>query len=499
VARFSNTFPAITTVPSLTNAEIARQLAVIDVLLTSHPEGVSLPQLLDEYARAAGERMARRTMLRRLTQLAAEGRVGVEGSARATQYRPLVVTLSPGVPEPAPPATAAEAEPAEATENSTPEEAYVPLSPEGEEVRALVRRHPSARTPVGYDPEFLERYRPGVTWYLPEATRARLHELGRTPAAERPAGTYAREIYEQLLLDLSWASSRLEGNTYTRLDTKELLRYGREAEGKDIVETQMILNHRAAIELLVEQAEDVGFNRQTFFGLHAALAENLVGDRRNEGGLRRQLVGITGTTYTPLGIPQKLEEQFGVLLEKAGAIPDPFEQAFFVMVHLPYLQPFIDVNKRTSRLGANLPLIKANLCPLSFVDVPEGAYVDGTLGVYELQRVELLRDVFVWAYERSCAQYAVVREAVGRPDPFRLAYREQLRGVVRDMVRAVTVPDAAGLQGWGTAHGIAAEALPTFVDAARAELLDLHEGSLRRYGLRPSEFEAWDDHVRQGG
>ena len=482
------------------NAEIARQLAAINLLLTAHPEGVSLPQMLDEYARDTRERMARRTMLRRLTQLAAEGRVGVEGSARATQYRPLVVTLSPGEREPAPPATHAEAGPAATVTGteSAPEEAYVPLSPEGEEVRALVRRHASARTPVGYDPEFLERYQPGVTWYLPDATRARLHELGRTPAAERPAGTYAREIYEQLLLDLSWASSRLEGNTYTRLDTKELLRYGREPEGKDIVETQMILNHRSAIEQLVEQAEDVGFNRQTFFGLHAALAENLVGDRRNEGALRRQLVGISGTTYTPLGIPQKLEEQFGLLLEKAGAIPDPFEQAFFVMVHLPYLQPFIDVNKRTSRLGANLPLIKANLCPLSFVDVPEGAYVEGTLGVHELQRVELLRDVFVWAYERSCAQYAVVREAVGRPDRFRLAYREQLREVVRDMVREVTLPAAAGLEAWGTAHGIASGDLATFVDAARAELLDLHEGVLRRYGLGPSEFDAWERHVRQG-
>jgi hypothetical protein len=489
--------------PALTNAEIARQLALLDDLLHSHPQGATLPQLLDEYARLIEQRIPRRTLLRRLTHLLAEGRVRVEGSARATQYYPITITLTPGATEPigretpgrdgarlAQPIAAPDAAPAETVR-------IIPLSPEGEEVRALVRRHRSARTPVGYDPEFLERYQPGVTWYLPEETRSRLHALGRTEAAERPAGTYAREIYEQLLLDLSWASSRLEGNTYTRLDTRELLRYGREAEGKDIVETQMILNHRAAIEMLVEQAEDVGFNRQTFFGLHAALAENLVGDRRNEGGLRTRLVGITGATFTPLGIPQKIEEQFGLMLRKAGEIPDPFEQAFFVMVHLPYLQPFIDVNKRTSRLGANLPLIKANLCPLSFVDVPEDAYVEGTLGVYELTRVELLRDVFVWAYERSCAQYVVVREAVGRPDPIRLAYREHLREVVREMVQGLTVPDPAALDAWGAANGVKEEDRPAFVDAARAELLDLHEGSLRRYRILPSEFAAWERHVRQ--
>lgn len=59
------------------------------------------------------------------------------------------------------------------------------------------------------------------------------------------------------------------------------------------------------------------------------------------------------------------------MLAKATAIEDAFEQAFFVMVQLPCLQPFVDVNKRVSRLAANIPLIKRNLAPLSFVDVPD--------------------------------------------------------------------------------------------------------------------------------
>ena len=75
-------------------------------------------------------------------------------------------------------------------------------------------------------------------------------------------------------------------------------------------------------------------------------------------------------------------------------------------MQLPYLQPFTDANKPLSRLVANVPLFKHNLCPLAFVDVPMLAYVEGTLGVYELRRIELLRDVFVWAYERSCKRYA---------------------------------------------------------------------------------------------
>ena len=89
------------------------------------------------------------------------------------------------------------------------------------------------------------------------------------------------------------------------------------------------------------------------------------------------------------------------------------------MVHIPYLQPFIDVNKRVSRPGANIPLIRHNLCPLSFIDVPERAYVEGTLGVYELTNIDLLRDVFVWAYERSCQRYIAIRATAAEPDPTR--------------------------------------------------------------------------------
>lgn len=91
------------------------------------------------------------------------------------------------------------------------------------------------------------------------------------------------------------------------------------------------------------------------------------------------------------------------------------------MVHLPYLQPFVDVNKRTSRLAANLPLNRANLSPLTFLDVPEQAYTRALLGVYELTRFELLPDLYVWAYERSAHEYLTARRDLASPDPIRLA------------------------------------------------------------------------------
>lgn len=104
------------------------------------------------------------------------------------------------------------------------------------------------------------------------------------------------------------------------------------------------------------------------------------------------------------------------------------------MVHLPYLQLFSDVNKRSSRLAANLPLIRANLCPLTFLDVPENAYSLSMLGIYEMNRVDLLRDLFMWAYERSTQEYLVIKQDLIAPDPLRLAWREMIKETVRSVV-----------------------------------------------------------------
>jgi len=314
-------------------------------------------------------------------------------------------------------------------------ERYIPVSEEGAEIRNLVRQPRENRQPVGYNRDFLDSYRPNETYYLTAEHRQRLLELGQSQQQEHPAGTYARQILNRLLIDLSWNSSRLEGNTYSLLETEQLLEFGESAEGKDATEAQMILNHKAAIELMVEQAGEIGFNRYTILNLHGLLSDNLLGDPEAGGRLRASLVEIGGTVFQPLAVPQLIEECFDQILDVAAAITDPFEQSFFAMVHLPYLQPFIDVNKRVSRLAANIPFIQKNLVPLSFVDVPARANIDGILGVYELNRIELLRDVYLWAYQRSAARYAAIRQSLGDPDPFRMRYRQQIRHLVQEIVK----------------------------------------------------------------
>lgn len=440
-------------------------LQAIEAAVGQHDGGASAAQIGEALVNPG----ARRTLQYRLRALVDAGRLRLTGDGRAARYH----LGGQAIPQP------------ELAD-------VVPLSPEGQALFAYVRQPVATRQPVGYDRAFLDSYRPNESYYLTQEHRNHLATVGKPPIEVAAAGTYAKQILNRLLIDLAWNSSRLEGNTYSLLDTRRLLDFGEAAEGRGPLEAQMILNHKDAIEFLVANADDIGFNRYTLLNLHALLANNLLVDPAAVGRLRHIIVGIDGSAFHPLEVPGLIEECFDQVLATAAAINDPFEQAFFVMVQLPYLQPFDDVNKRVSRLAANMPMIRANLAPLSFTEVPGELYTRATLGVYERNDVALLRDVFLWAYERSAARYAAVRQSLGEPDPFRLRYRERLRDIVRDVVRGPMDRKAARAHLAATAR----EDIPTadqeqFIEVAETELLGLHEGNFARYQIRPSEFATW--------
>lgn len=415
-----------------------------------------------------------RTMQRRLATLVKENRLLVEGVSRARRYR------LPNDPTVAPAMTVVRKN-----------EFAIPLSAEAEIIRERVLEPIHLRLPVGYNREFLDQYRPNNTNYLSDITRQHLLEIGGSHG-DLPAGTYARQILNRLLIDLSWNSSRLEGNTYSLLETERLLKLSEMVEGKDLKEAQMILNHKDAIEFLVDSASDIGINRRTILNLHAILSYDLLGNAESCGRLRSIPVGIGKSVYNPPGIPQLIDECFQQIVDIASRIHDPFEQAFFLMVQLPYLQPFEDVNKRVSRLVANIPLILHNLSPLSFVDVPIPIYVQGLMGVYELNRIELLREVFVWAYERSCLHYSAKRKELGEPDPFRMRYRDLIRGTVVSIVRnQMTRSVAVEFIKKSANESVPSEAKPRFIEIVETEIMSLHEGNFARYRIRYSEYTAW--------
>lgn len=450
-------------------------LEAIEDVIARRPDGASLAQI--KHALAAP--VARRTLQYRLRFLVENGRVRMDGDGRAARY----ILSKPGK--------------LAQTDNKDGQD-IVPLSEEARDIRAYVCQPVEVREPVGYDRDFLDRYQPNVSFYLSTDDRAKLHTIGKPPVQEAPAGTYAKQILSRLLIDLAWNSSRLEGNTYSLLDTRRLLDFGEVADGHNLREAQMILNHKDAIEFLVESANEIGFNRHTILNLHGLLANNLLADPSAAGRLRHIIVGIERSAFHPLEIPGLIEEYFDKLLAKASLVEDPFEQAFFVMVQLPYLQPFDDVNKRVSRLAANIPLIRANFAPLSFTDVPGELYTQAILGVYELGRVELLKDVFLWAFQRSAARYVAVRQSMGDPDPFRLRYRDAIRESVANVVRGLLPRRAASAQIRAMAEAeIPHGDLGQFVEVVETELLGIHEGNFARFQIRQTEYAAWQNIWRE--
>ena len=244
---------------------------------------------------------------------------------------------------------------------------------------------------------------------------------------------------------------------------------------------------------MVAGAGEIGFNRYTLLNLHGLLANNLLPDPAAPGRLRTHAAGIKKSKFTPTDIPQLIDEMFDHILAKAAAITNPHEQALFAMVQLPYLQPFEDVNKRVSRLAANIPLNQHNLVPISFIGVTDDLYIKGLLGVYELNRTELLKDVFLWACASSADRYAQVRQSLGEPDPLRVKYRPVLQSLITEIV-------SQGMDQYYASIIIKARALHVpqqdhdrFIEMVETELMSLHEGNFARYRIRPSEFKKWQE------
>ncbi|HEX6429787.1 MAG TPA: Fic family protein [Niastella sp.] len=457
--------------------KIDQEFGVIKNTINNFSNGARIEEIKD----ACGLDLELRTLQRRIVELKDQGVVTSYGEKRATRYF-LTVPLGFVAYE--------------------PEETYssLQLSDVSQELLTIISRPAQQRKPVRYNPDFLASYRPNIDHYLTPYELNRLWLIGRTKGINKPAGSYAREILNRLLIDLSYHSSRLEGNSYSLLETQRLISLGKLADGKSAEEAQMILNHKDAIKFLVEGGNDgpeTGFNRYTIFNLHALLAYEFL-KPKSCGRLRNIEIGIYGSAFTPLQIPQQIEIQFELILEKVQQIENPIEQAFFILVHFPYLQPFEDVNKRVSRLAANIPLNQHNLSPLSFIDVPHDMYIKGILAVYELNRVELLKDIFLWAYERSALQYAAVRQTCRTPDPFNVKYREGIRAVVTSVVTNALSQESATRKIKEIAQVVPKEDQSHFIERVDITLLSLHEGNIGSYWISLNQYYRWREIWEKG-
>jgi hypothetical protein len=168
------------------------------------------------------------------------------------------------------------------------------------------------RTPVSYQRQFVDRYQPNESSPLPADLAGALQELGRLQGRQ-PAGTYARRVLEQFLIDLSWYSSRLEGNRKSLLDTRDLFLKGR-SPGDD-ADATMLLNHKDAIEFVVDAVPTYGITTQVIRNVQSILMNGLLANPAALGAIRRTNVNISDTAYLPSQVPTLLEEMLGAIAD----------------------------------------------------------------------------------------------------------------------------------------------------------------------------------------
>lgn len=202
---------------------------------------------------------------------------------------------------------------------------------------------------------------------------------------------YRKEM-ERLGIDLSWKSSQIEGNTYSLLETERLLKEKLTAGGKTKEEAIMLLNHKDALDFILDLPDylkEISLSR--IEEIHALLTKEL-GVERN---IRHRRVGITGTKYRPLDNEFQIREALEDSCLLINGKSDVFEKSLLALVLLSYIQAFTDGNKRTARIISNGILIAYGYCPISFRSVDSIDYKKAMLMFYEQNNISSFKQIFI--------------------------------------------------------------------------------------------------------
>jgi len=212
---------------------------------------------------------------------------------------------------------------------------------------------------------------------------------------------YQKEL-ERFIIEFAWKSSKIEGNTYSLLDTETLIKQKVEAQGHSKEEAVMILNHKQAFDLILNHKNDfktISIARIT--ELHNCIVHGM----GITTGLRTHSVGITGTSYLPLDNNWQIQEALEKLIKALEKVTFPLEKALIAGIMLSYIQPFADGNKRTSRMLANAILIAQNFYPLSYRSVNEDEYKKALILFYEQNSIYQLKNIFIDQYKFALQTY----------------------------------------------------------------------------------------------
>lgn len=212
---------------------------------------------------------------------------------------------------------------------------------------------------------------------------------------------YKKEL-ERLAIDLSWKSSQIEGNTYTLLETERLLKEKETASGKTKEEAIMLLNHKEAIDFIIENPEYLApLTISKIEDIHSIMIKELA----IEKNIRKRRVGISGTNYRPLDNEFQITEAMTNMCELVNKKENVFEKALLLLILILYIQPFVDGNKRTARIVSNAILINNKCCPISYRTVDSIEYKKAMLLFYERNNLTTFKEIFINQFEFAVNTY----------------------------------------------------------------------------------------------
>lgn len=222
-----------------------------------------------------------------------------------------------------------------------------------------------------------------------------IYENGKTKLLERFKNmdkSILKKELERFTIELSWKSSQIEGNTYSLLDTEELIKNKKEAKGHSKDEAIMIMNHKAVFDTILENRNSFKeISLMEIRSIHTRLSKGL----DIKSGIRESGVGITGTKYVPLDNKWQIEEVISKLIKYVRKTKNVPEKALILLAMISYIQPFVDGNKRTSRMVSNAILLANGYFPLSYRSVDEVEYKKAMVLFYEQNNISYLKKIFI--------------------------------------------------------------------------------------------------------
>lgn len=239
---------------------------------------------------------------------------------------------------------------------------------------------------------------------LTDKEKAELEQLNNTYIEKRNklSPTLLQKEFERLTVELAWKSSKIEGNTYTLLDTERLLNENISAKGKTKAETNMVLNHKKALDFVLQAPE---YYKNLTIAKIEELHRILVNELDVSTGIRSGRVGIVGTNYKPLDNQYQIKEALKNLIEVLNKTSNPIEKALIAVLMIAYIQPFEDGNKRTSRILGNAILLADGYCPLSYRSVDEIEYKKAIILFYEKNSVAYFKKLFIEQFKQAVNKY----------------------------------------------------------------------------------------------